>query len=163
MLDDWEQRCASLMFGGGLPFSVFHSPKWKRFFLLISGGRFSGPGDPRKVGSSRLDTASGKVAARVHAAVRAADTVALTPDGAGDVNGKTTYNVVWYLPRTFLLGSFRLGVVVASALNLPTRKIARYIPGFGYPKSRVDEGENRSQTGVRHDQCTGFPGIGVQA
>jgi len=117
VLDDWEQRCATLMFGGGLPFSVFHSPHWKSFFLLVSGGRFSGPGDPRKVGGSRLDTASGQVAARVDAAVRCADTVALTLDGAGDVNGKTTHNVVGCLPRTFLLGSFRIGVAVASAPN----------------------------------------------
>jgi len=118
VLDDWEQRCATLMFRGGLPFSVFHSPEWKSFFLLVSGGRFSGPGDPRKVGRSRLNTASGQVAARVDAAVRCADTVALTLDGAGDVNGKTTYNVVGYLPRTFLLGSFRMGVTVASVPNL---------------------------------------------
>jgi len=118
VLDDWEQRCATLMFRGGLPFFVFHSPEWTSFFLLVSGGRFSGPGDPRNVGGSRLDTASGQVATRVDAAVRCADTVALTLDGAGDVNGKTTYNVVGCLPRTFLLGSFRMGVTVASAPNL---------------------------------------------
>ncbi|OSX80863.1 hypothetical protein BU14_0031s0035 [Porphyra umbilicalis] len=118
VLDDWEQRCASLVFGSGLPFSVFHSPEWKSFFSLISGGRFSGPGDPRKVGGSRLDTASGQVAARVDAALRAADTVALTLDGAGDVNGKTTYNVMGCLPRPLLVGSSRLGAMVASAPNL---------------------------------------------
>ena len=90
VLDDWDQRCETLMFRGGFPFSVFHSPEWRSFFLLVSDGRFSGPGDPRKVGGSRLDTASGQVAAPVDAAVRWADTVALTLDDAGDVNGKTT-------------------------------------------------------------------------
>jgi len=113
VLDDWEQRCATLMFRGGLLYSVFHSPEWNSFFLLVFGGLFSGPGDPRKVGDSRLDTASGQVAARVLAAVRCADTVALTLDGAGDVNGKTTFDVVGCLPRTLLLGSFRVGVTVA--------------------------------------------------
>jgi len=102
----------------GLLYSVFHSPEWNSFFLLVFGGLFSGPGDPRKVGDSRLDTASGQVAARVLAAVRCADTVALTLDGAGDVNGKTTFDVVGCLPRTLLLGSFRMGVTVASAPNL---------------------------------------------
>ena len=90
----------------------------EEFFSLISGGRFSGPGDPRKVGGSRLDTASGKVAARVDAALCAADTVALTLDGAGDVNGKMTYNVTGCLPRPLHVGSFRLGAMVASAPNL---------------------------------------------
>jgi len=106
------------MFRGGLPFSVFHSPEWKRFFLLVYAGRFSGPGDPRKVRGARLDTASGQVAAHVDSAIRCADTVSLTLDGAGDVNGKTTYNVVGCLPRKFLLGSLRMGVTVASASNL---------------------------------------------
>jgi len=118
VLNDWEQRCAMLIFGGGLPFSVFHSPEWRSFFLLISGGRFSGPGDPRTVGGARLDTASGEVMAHVDAAVRGADTAAVTVDGAGDVNGKSTYNVMVCLPKPLLLGSFRMGLTVSSAPNL---------------------------------------------
>jgi len=47
------------IFGCELPFSIFHSPEWRSLFLLISGGRFSGPGDPRTVGGARLDAASG--------------------------------------------------------------------------------------------------------
>jgi len=118
VLDHWEQRCATLMFRGGLPFSVLHSPEWKSFFLFVSGSRFSGPGEPRKVGDSRLDRASGQVAARVDAAVQCADAVALTLDGAADVNGKTTFRVLMCRPRTLLLISFRMAVTVASAQNL---------------------------------------------
>jgi len=76
ILDDWEQRCATLMFRGSLLFSVSHSPEWKSFFLFVSGICFSETGDPTKVRGSRLDIASGQVAARVHAAVPCADTVA---------------------------------------------------------------------------------------
>jgi len=118
VLNDWEQRFAMLIFGCGLPFSVFHSPEWRSMFLVISGGRFSGRGDPRTVGGARLDAASGEVMAHVEAAVRGADTAAVTVDGAGDVNGKSTYNVMVCLPKPLLLGSFRMGLTVSSAPNL---------------------------------------------
>jgi len=32
VLNDLEQRCAMLIFGGELPFSVFHSSEWLPFF-----------------------------------------------------------------------------------------------------------------------------------
>ena len=33
-LNDWEQQCAVLIFGGELPISVFHSPQWRSIFFL---------------------------------------------------------------------------------------------------------------------------------
>jgi len=51
-------------------------------------------------------------------AVRGADTAAVTVDGAGEVNGKSTYNVMVCLPKPLLLGSFRVGLTVSSDPNL---------------------------------------------
>lgn len=48
----WQQQCAQLMFEGCLPFSVFDSEPWRRFFSSISGGRFFWPGRPTSGGRS---------------------------------------------------------------------------------------------------------------
>jgi len=105
VLSDWKQRCAMHIFVGGLSFSAFHSPEWRSFFLIISGGRFSRPGDPRNVAGASLDAASAKVMAHVDAAVRGAYTVAVTVDVVGSVNGNSAYRVMVCLPKPLLPGS----------------------------------------------------------
>jgi len=62
-----------------------------------------------------------------------------------------------------LCGGLLLGDGAPPLVVGPTRKITRYIPGFGSPKSRVDGGETPSQTAVKRPQHTGFPGIYMDA
>jgi len=97
---------------------MFDNPRWRAFFLNISGGRFSGPGDCRAVGGSLLQSVFDRVFAQVLAVVAAHHGRTLTCDGITDANPRGAYNVIACAPVPFIMSVFRLGVSLSTAENL---------------------------------------------
>lgn len=120
-----RQQCARLIVEEGLPFSSFDKQKWIDFFLRISGGRFDGLGDRRRVAGPLLDLSSTEVTARVEEGLRKCECICLTVDGFTYFNAKGVCNVMACAPTPFLLGILRIGVDASSAANFfSSRKAA---------------------------------------
>jgi len=106
------------MFQSGLAFGTFDNPRWRAFFLTISGGLFSGPGDRRAVGGSLLQSVLDRVLAQVLAVMAAHHGRTLTCDGSTDANSMGAYNVIDCAPVPCIISVFQLGVNPSTVKNL---------------------------------------------
>lgn len=88
------------------------------FSSVISGGRFSCPGDRRREAGPSLDAVRLSVEEHVTKKSRQSDCVCLKVDGLTDVNAKGVENVLACAPSPCLLGVFRMGLRASSSIHL---------------------------------------------
>ena len=153
----WAEQCAALMFQSGLAFGTFDNPRWRAFFLTISGGRFSGPGDRRAVGGSLLQPVFDWVFAQVLAVVAAHHGRTLTCDDITDANSRGAYNLIACAPVPFTMLVFRLGVNPSTAENLLNGLVSSLPQSLTEPQPVSALLRGRDIPKARLDALLGFP------
>jgi len=82
----WRTNFAAVLLQAGLPLGLFDTAAWRSVFLLISGGRFDGPGGPRAVGGALL-SAVAAVDRSLARFIEGCHSVSLSVDGMTDASG----------------------------------------------------------------------------
>ena len=121
VFDMWRTKSAAVLLQAGLPFGLCDAAAWRSVFLLISGGRFDGPGGRRAVGRALLTSAVAVVDSILARFLEGCHSVSLSIGGMTDASRGGVYNVVIYTPRPFSVATFRMGSDPITAANLLTR------------------------------------------
>ena len=112
----WRSQFARVQLRAGLKFSRFDTAEWRSLFLLVSGGRFDGPGGRRTVGGPRLTESTDESDKEVCAYLGGYHS--LSASTASTELGEGVFNVVLYTPVPLLVATFRRGSEPATAENL---------------------------------------------